>query len=329
MRSGFVVLPALLSIHVLLAQQTPISGPVEGFTFDLPTMSLRPVTGSLGSASLGKPMVERISYGSVAPQQNYALTFQDEHCALVLGLGSAQTSTIRVPGSFITPEGVAWSGDGSIAILYSRTGNWIQILSGLPSAVNPGASLSIAPLGGTLSAVAIDSHGERIAIGVVGETAGVFQVANSGNFVPLLSFSKPIALGFSDDAGTLYGVDAATNQLFALTMANLTSQSWPLNGPADPVAIKPTHDATNRAVIYIAGRSDRVLEVVDPSTQQILASVQLNFEPSVIQPLGIDSFVLAPRATSDDVFWSFRNTAQPTVYFVPAPAVPSRESTRK
>ena len=324
MRSAFI----LLAIGVLSAQ-TPIIGPVEGFAFDLPTRSVRPVIGSLGSASLGNPTLRAISYASAAPQQNYALTFEDQHCSLVLGLGSAQTSTARVPGTFVLPEGVVWSGDGSTAILYSRSGNWIQILSGLPNAVNPGAPLNIAPLRGTLSSLATDSHGHQIAIGIVGENAGVYQLASGINFVPVSSFSKPVALGFSDDDGTLYGVDADSNQMFALAMANLTSQSWPLNGMTDPVAIKPSHDASNRAVIYVAGGSDCLLVAYDSSTHQLLSSVALSFQPSVIQPLGLSTFLLVSRITSDDILWSFRNTPQPTVYFVPAPPVQSRESTRK
>jgi hypothetical protein len=326
MRSGFLSLPVFLSISSLLAQQA--SGPVEGFTFDPPTMSLRLVIGSLGSASLGQPLLEGVAFGSVAPQQDYALTFREGRCALVLGLGSAQGSTVRVPGSFVLPEGVAWSGDGSTAILYSRTGNWIQILSGLPSAVNLGASLSVAPLG-NLTAVTTNTHGSQIAIGVTGEAAGVYQVANGVNFAPLLSIAQPIALAFSDDGGTLYALDGATGQVFALTMADLVSESWPLAGLADPVAIRATHDTANRAVLYVAGRNDRLLVAYDSSTHQALASVQLSFQPSGILPLGVNSFLLGARTASDDILWSFRNTPQPIVYFVPAPPVELRENRSK
>jgi hypothetical protein len=325
MRSAFI----LLAAGVLSAQQTPISGPVEGITFDLPTLSLRPVLGSLGSASLGSPILRGVSYGSAAPQQDYALTFENEHCSLVLGLGSPQISTVRVPGMFVQPEGVVWSSDGSTAVLFSRTGSWIQILSGLPSVVNQGPSISGALLGGALSAVAIDSHGARIVIGIVGENAGIYQIANGTNLVPLLSFAKPVTLGFSEDDGTLYGIDAATNQVFALVLANLTSQSWPLTGLANPVAIRPAHDAQNRSVVYVAGGSDRLLVSYDSSTHQVLASVPLSFQPSVIQPLGTSTYLLASRTTPDDILWSFRNTPQPTVYFVPAPPLQSRESARK
>src|ERR1700722_17507653 len=168
MRSAFFFLAA----GVLSAQEAPISGPVEGITFDLPTLSLRPVIGSLGSASLGNPILRGVSSGSAAPRQDYALTFENEHCSLVMGLGSPQSSTVRGPGMFPLPEGVVWSSDGSTAVLFSRTGSWIQILSGMPSTVQPGPSVSGALLGGTLSGLAIDSHGSRIVTGIVGENSG-------------------------------------------------------------------------------------------------------------------------------------------------------------
>jgi hypothetical protein len=321
MRSRLVFLA--VSIGVASAQ-TPINGPLEGFTFDLPTLSLRPVVGSIGSAALGDPLFRGISYGSVAPQQHYALIFENGRCSVALGLGSAETSTVRVPGSFALPDGVAWSGDGSTAVLYSKAGNWIQVLSGLPSAASAGASVSVASLG-TLSAVAADTHGAQVAIGVAG---GIYRAATGGSFIQLLPIANPVTLDFSDDASTLYGVDAATNQLFALTMATLASQSWPLN-LTDPIAIKATRDATSRAVIYVAGRSDRLLLAYDPASYQVIATVGLSFQPQAIQTLGVNTFLFGPRATTADVLWSFRNTPQPTVYFVPAPPVKSRESSRK
>ena len=259
----------------------------------------------------------------------FAVTFHDEHCALLSGLGSSQTTQVRVPGSFAVPEGVAWSGDGATAVLYSRTGNWIQTISGLPSAVNAGASISVASLGGSLSAAATDLHGGRVVIGITGAAAGVYQIANGANFVPLLPVLQPIALAFSEDGGTLYVLDGATNQLFAQNVADLSYQSWPLNGLVDPIAIRAAHDSENRAVVYVAGRNDRLLQAYDSSTHQVLASVPLNFPPNVIEPLGIGSFLLASRTTSDDILWSFRNTPQPLVYFVPAMPVRSEENHRK
>jgi hypothetical protein len=321
MRFGLLLLPLSLSVGLLSAQQGPINGPLEGFTFELATSSIRPVIGSLGSASLGQPIFIS-TYASVAPHKNYALTFQGgflgNQCTLVTGLGSGQTSAVDVPGSFPLPEGVSWSADGATAILFSRTGNWIQILSGLPAAVNVNASLSLAALGGSLSSVTTDLHGVRVAVGMVGDISGVYQASNGGPFAPLLSGIKPVSVSIADDGNTLYALDASTEQVFQQNLADLSVQSWPLRGLADPVALMAARDATGRAVLYVAGRSDHLLEVFDPSTHGVLASLPLSFSPHGIQALGNNSFLFDSRVTSEDILWSFTNASQPALYFVPA-----------
>jgi hypothetical protein len=329
MRCGFAIVPVVFSIGLLSAQQSPLSGPFEAFTFDVPTGSLRPIIGFLGSASLGQPILGGLAFGSVAPRQSYALAFEEHRCVLVLGLGSDQTSTVDVSGSFTLPEGVAWSGDGSIAILYSRTGNWIQILSGLPSVVNPSPVLSLAAMKGSLSAIATDLHGAHIAIGIAGSGAGIYQVENGVNIVPLFTSFEPAALAFSDDGGTLYSLDRSSNKVWAQNMADLSSQSWSLDGLTDPVALRSTHDATQRDVVYVAGGTDQLLLAYDSSTHAVVASVPLSFQPNVIEPLGPHSFVLGSRSTSADTLWSFTNAPQPAVYFVPATPLNLREIRRK
>ena len=58
-------------IGALPAQQTNLSGPIEGFTFDAPTGSFRAVIGFPGSASLGPAILAGFDHGSVAPQKDY------------------------------------------------------------------------------------------------------------------------------------------------------------------------------------------------------------------------------------------------------------------
>ena len=221
--------------------------------------------GSVGSASLGQPLFSS-SFASVAPHQNYALAFQGDRCILVAGLGTGQVSMAEVPGSFSRPEGVSWSTDGSTAVLYSRTGNSIQVLSGIPAAVTANPSISVSALGGSLSSVATDVHGTRVAIGMLGDVSGVYQTSNGGPFSPLLPGIKPVSLAITDDGGTLYVLDGAAGQVVQQNLADLSSQSWPLDGVADPIALLPARDATGRAVLYVAGRSDRLLQVFDGST---------------------------------------------------------------
>jgi hypothetical protein len=71
-------------------------------------------------------------------------------------------------------------------------------------------------------------------------------------------------------------------------------------------------------VIYLAGRSDRSLFAYDLSSHEVIAAVSLTFPPSGIEPLGNNSYLLRPRSSMDDPLWSFRNSAPPMVYFVPA-----------
>jgi hypothetical protein len=153
---------------------------------------------------------------------------------------------------------------------------------------------------------------------MLGDISGVYQTSNGGPFAPLLPGINPVSLAIAGDGGTLYALDASAGQVFQQNLADLSFQSWPLDGLADPVALIQAQDTTRRAVLYVAGRSDRVLKVFDASTHGVVASIPLTFSPNGIGPLGNNSFLFDSRSTSDDVLWSFTNAPQPALYFVPA-----------
>ncbi len=309
---------ALLTIAHLRGQPTAVSGPIEGFTFDAPTASIRAVVGLLGSSTLGPAIVPSLSFASVAPGQNYGIAVRGLRTFLVSGLGSTQVSAVAVSGLSSLPEGVAWSGDGSVAVVYSKTGGWIQSLTGLPAAINVSAPVSITTLGGTLSTVAADSDGQTIVIGVTGEYAGVYKLTEPDtSFSPMLQMSQPIALAFSEDGSTVYALDASTNAVSEIDLASSASQTWPALAK-DAVAIQPGIDATNQKVLYVASGSGQLLQVYSRVTRQVVASVPLTFSPTVIDPLGTSSFVLNSRVASGDLLWSFTNRGQPSVSFIPA-----------
>ena len=322
MRRVLLFLAALPSIHSLLAQPSGVSGPVEGFTFDAPTRSIRAIIGSLGSASLGSAALEQLDFASIAPRQNYGVVFRHGQFLLVSQLGAAQVSTATLQEPSFAPDGVVWSADGSVAVLYSQAGSWIQTFTGFPGSVNAESPISISPLGGSLSAIATDLHGQNIAIGIAGGHAGVFGITGGQGFVPLLDISNPVALAFSADGGILYALDGASNQVSELNLASSALQTWPL-GTQDAVAIIAARNASNLNVLYVAGRGDHLLLAFDPSTQQQIASVPLSFAPTAIQPLGSKSFLLRPRGSNSDPLWSCINGSQPLVYFVPATPLPN------
>lgn len=324
-RGAFIIFCVVAPTRFLSAQTAPpISGPLEAFTFDAPAAGFRAIIGRLGSSSMGPAVVRELSYGSVAPGQDYGIGFRDGRGQLVTGLASGQPQAAELQGSFSAPDRIAWSGDGSLAVFYSLRGNWVQTVSGLPSAPAASLALSAASLGGPLSTAATDLHGRHVVIGITGQTGGVYEMSG-GNFVPLLATPQPQSLTFSTDGGTLYVLDGATHQLSILNLSDRTSRVAPLAGLKDPFAIQVALDATQRQVLYVAGRADQLLMAYDTSSLQPLASAALSAAPDGIEPLGANSFVLRSRVSAGDPLWSFTSAPQLAVYFVPAAPTSTEE----
>lgn len=325
MSKALVIAGALFSIGFIHAQISGLSGPVQGFTFDPPSRTIRPVIGFLGSASMGPALVPQVDSAFVAPKQNYAIAIRHGQVLFISGLGSPHVSEAGLAGVSAVPEGIVWSDDGSAAVLYSQAAGWIQVYTGFPGSINAGVQISTTSLGGSLSAVAADAHGGRIAIGISGNQSGVFEVAGGQSFSLVLGMAKPIALAYAADDGALFALEGSLNQVWEFS-ATSSSQNWTLDAQ-DAVAIRPALDAANRKVLYVAGRSSQALLVYDRITHQLNTNVPLSFDPAIIDPFGVNGFLLTHRSGGMDPLWSFTNSGQPTVYFVPAPPVsePRRE----
>jgi hypothetical protein len=318
MRCTLLLLLGVASLGVVSGQQIGFSGPIEGFTFDLPTASLRAVTGTPGSALFGPALLDRLDFGSVAPHQNYAIAVQGENCLLVSNLGSDRISTSRISPVSRRLDAITWSGDGSLAILYSRSGNWIQEISGLPGNPSVGPYQELSSLGGLLSAVAAGQQGKQVAIAVTGNSAGVYLLTDSQAFAPVLQLSNPIALAFSSDGTSLFVLDASAMQLSILNLASLSSQAIPLAGLADPFAIQSAPETQNRQLVYVASRSDQLLQEYDIASQQVVLELPLYSSPTGIDEFGQNSFLIRSRLQAGDPLWLLTSSPQPAVYFVPA-----------
>jgi hypothetical protein len=307
----------LVSISRLPAQQTSLSGPVEAFTFDAPTRSLRAVIGFPGAASFGPMLLDNVDFASIAFRQNYGIVFEGGKCLFVSGLGSQSISTEVVAGVTKYPDGIVWSGNGSLAVLYSRAGSWFQTIAGFPSAPVAGALVDISSLGGSFTAIAVDPPGQQIVVGVSGANGAVYQAAG-GQFTPLISMANPVSMSFSSDGQTLYTLDASALQVTASSLSGHGNQPLALPGIANPIAIQAAQDSQNHPLLFIAGGSDRLLRILDVSSQQILMDVPLNLQPTRLEPFGASSFVLASRGQSTNPLWVFASSPLPGAYFVPA-----------
>jgi hypothetical protein len=315
-------LGGLLLFSAIVAAQPGMVGPVEAFAFDAPTRSLRAVSGLLGSSTFGPILIGELDNAFVAPQMSYAIAIRDGQAWFASGLGSGNIGMSKLPVA-VRPDGVAWSRDGSVAVLYSLSGSSIQLVSGLPGAANVAAPVDLTPLGGSLLKVAADTTGQNVAIGIGGNGGSIYLMDRNSNFVPVAGVANPVAVLFSDDGKTLYALDGNSKQLLEVSTADFTSQDLDLSDLMDPIAVAGTSDSTGRRVIYVAGGQDSVLRSYDATTNQIITTVPLAFQPTSLQVFGGTSFILAPRTSATAPLWAFRNAAVPAAYFVPAaPAVP-------
>jgi hypothetical protein len=313
---------ACLSSGAASAQS--LSGPVEGFLFDDPTQSLRAVDGFPGSATFGPALLSQVTFGSVAPYKSYAIAFKSGHSLLISGLGSGHLSTDTLTGVVGEPEGVVWSADSSVAVLYSSSGNWIQTVSGLPKTPHVNSHLSLSSLGGTLAHIATDADGKKIAIAMRGSSGGVFLNTASQKFVPLLEMDNPMALSFSEDGSDLYALDGTALKLSAITISNSSSRVLPLPGLKDPFAIRAGHDTSNRPVVIVVSLKDRLVGVYNPVNEKFQTTIHLGFKPTGLQDLGRNSFVIGSRAKPGDPLWLFSTAPKSAVYFVPAAPASSK-----
>jgi hypothetical protein len=329
MRSAIFFALGLVSSSCLAAPRVSLTGPVEAYTFDAPTRSLRAVIGFPGAASFGPALRVNLEFASVAPLQTYAIGFERGECLLISGLGSSALSTSVLSGVVAQPEGIAWSGDGSVAILYSRSGNWLQTISGLPGAAaagprvdgsSPGSGLG----GGMLASVAANLHGTEIAAGVTagagGETGAVYLSSDGQNFSSLATVAKPIALSFSSDGATLYVLDGGVSQVVAVNVSSHGYQAIPLKGLTNPVAIQAVANSQNNQQLYIVSSwaDASVLRILDVPSQQIVTDVSLSFQATGLDQFGSNSFIVAARAQAANPLWLFTSSPLPGAYFVPA-----------
>ena len=277
-RSSFLTAALAASLLPALPGQS-MTGPLQGLTFDSPSGSLRSVVGSYGSAVLGPALLRGLDFASVAPQRTRAIACEQGQCFLVDGLGTDTIARTAIGDQLDTPDGAAWSTDGTVAAIYSRSGQWVRVLR---FAGESGVQQGIAAFG-TLTDVEISPEG-RVLFATSGDPSGVFEIQSAGNIVPVLSAAHPVAL--VSGGTTLYILDGS---LVRTLGADGQTASWSLDGVENPVSLQTGRDASGRNVVYVAGGTDRTLFVYDAASHALLERVEHTCTPGKIQATGTDS----------------------------------------
>ncbi len=300
-----------------------IRGHVEGFVFDAPTHSIRPVVGMPGSARLGGPIVSGLEFGSVAPRHSHGIGIRDGKWLSVSRLGDGTESLVDLPELPRTPEAVAWSGDGTVAAVYSTRGHWIQVVTGLPDSPVLGAAFE-EPTAGSIHTVILDARGQRIVITRSGGDPGVFDLAGGAPARLAGIESAAAAICFSA-SGTLYALEGGSARLYEIDLTSGTVRNeWTLDRAADALAIRVIARSGGRFLAALTG-GERTIELFDLESRQHVASIPVEGEGTGFEPLGKGTFALGGRRDGAPL-WVFRDDeAQPAIYFVPATPISAEE----
>jgi hypothetical protein len=301
MKTAPVVVAVVVSAVCSFGQ--PLSGTVEGFTFDRPTGSIRPILGRPGSAYLGPAEVAGLTFASVAPGQRHSLAVRDGKLILVSGLGHADRREAELPTLEGVPDGAAWSRDGRTAVLYSREEGWLQVVRGLPQEPVAGERLE---RGGIRQVV---TDGESI---LALREGGLERMAFDGAALAAPVFDEPVAIAVGRERGLVY----AANRAGEICEIDFDAQRIGRYAEtAHPVRDLHLVEARDGRPLLAVLHADR-LAVWDPQTWEAVQSSALDFAADSLLPLGATSIALGGRREDGEPLWVADSGE---VLFVPAP----------
>jgi hypothetical protein len=306
------MLAAAVAGSALLGAQ-PVSGPVEGYLFDTPAKRFRAVRGIPGAATLAPPAGPEFEAGWVAPARDWGIGCRESRCSVLTALGAEAPAERELPGEYPEVDGAAWSGDGSVAVLYSSRAGWVRVVSGLPASPGEGIALSTAPLAGRLAAVAALDGGEAV-IAMAGEGGGVFRV-RSGDFLPLLPLDGPVALEARARDGRLFVLDRAGRVTGVHLATGAIEESFE-TGLEDPRALLAGTFA-GRGVLYAAGGRDQAVRLLDAETGEVRAGRELPVPPGGLEQFGRNSLICGTRRAAGEPLWMLVPGEDLAVFFIP------------
>lgn len=289
--------------------RTAISGPVAGVVFDQPSGALRPVLGVPGAAYLGSSLATGIDAAGVSPDGSAALAVRGGSLFLVTHLKDPAPVWTSIDGAIGAADRFAWSSD--TAAVYSSASGQAQILRQLSD--NPAASpaIDLSGLPGPASALAL--AGDSLLIGVQSPGGGGVYLATADAAPQLLATAtNPAAI-----------IVAGTDLYFA---DHDTGQVWQVQSFREQPAVMLFADGIDTPAglqlsagrLFVAAAGSQTLVVYDVSSRAAVASVDLEFTPTRLDPLGSPSILLMNAvADPSQPLYIADTSGNPAVYFVP------------
>jgi len=312
----------LLPLGAVASEQARLAGPVSGLVFDHQAHAIRPVIGVPGASYLGEPLAAGIDLAAVSPDGRLALAAQEGSLFLLRKLDGAQPVWSLLEEAAGLPERIVWNRASSAVAVVSTAGRLRAWRIAADETVAVLAS-DLSALGGRATALAVDASGSVVA-GIEAEQAGgIYLVSPEGSRL-LASAARPSAVALANGDRDLYVADRARQEILLLrgfrdagAPALVANQSL---GVSDPVGLAVSADGK---ALIVAGAADRSLLLIDLSAPAPALSIELEFEPSRVEPLpGGPLFLLNSRGAPHEPLQVLEMAPTPAVYFVPAQSNP-------
>lgn len=303
------------------AQSAGLQGPSSGVLFDAPSHAIRTVTGVPGSSYLGSPLLSGIDKASVSPDGSLAIVEKDGARFLASGLNSPEPALTALEDIASSPDLIAWSADNLAVALVLKDAAQIRVLKLDAGALASSSSLSLADLPGTLASLALSSRGETLFAGLLAEDSGAIYRSSDSAWTLLSTTKGAPALTLSAKEDLLFAADLATGDL--LRIANPASPEapapllWPAQSSQPVLALALSKDSKH--LMLALGGDQPSIQIWDPSSQEITATLALDAPPSGLETLPASPYLLLnQRSKPGDIITILAERfAQPGVFFVP------------
>lgn len=331
-----------LAVSGLAAQTSSVTGPVTGLVFDAHARAIRPMLGIPGASYLGDPLADAIDLASVSPDGRLAVAATDAGLFLLRGLETGSPVWVRLAAAG-NPELIAWNRTSTAVATYS--GGYLRLWTRLKETLEVSRALrsgrraslrerrvglrlppmakdlgDVSVLGGRVTALAVDGSA-AVLIGIEDAVSGgVYRLASEGDAVLLARAASPSSIVLANSGRDLFVTDRDRQEVLEVRNfrdgADVIMFANESLGVSDPVAAALSRDART---LLVASGSGRCLARYDLQSRALIDQMELDFEPSRLEPLGDGSvFLLNSRGGRNGVLRVLEEGPNPAVFFVPA-----------
>jgi DNA-binding beta-propeller fold protein YncE len=325
----------LLCCWASIAQTAPTwSAPSSGYVYDSAAGEILPVSGYIGAAIAGAPILSSVTWASLAPNEKSAIVAHSGQVELIADLRSPNLG--QALDRNLSPRQLFWSNDSSSAVALTQDDEvvWLANLGASPYTSsrwqldNVAERGAIRDAGRTSQTSAPRSAWWILAVDSAAQTALLTRRtgAHTGLYVAtpdaaptVIAFDgDPVAAAFSPSAPTAFIADAASLQISAIR--NITTN------PTISVFVAQNAFAKNPVGVALSDSGDRIfavdreaptIEVFDSATGASLGEVPTGGAISALIPFAPGLVLLSPVGNGKQPFYFLETSNPPQVVFVP------------